>query len=1245
VAIDDLDSDGFYEIIAGAWSQKIYIYEYSERYGMSGTSNHRHYYLKVWDSGEAIEGLVNSIATGDTDADGFREVIAGASDNKVYIFENAMDTSPEPVYPHVDNAYKEIWNSTNKILGPIQKVAVDNQVDEDEYGEIVAISSGHGAFVLEYAPLLGGYVMSKLMRAVESWEKNPSFPIDNYVDLKAWGNTTNGVFEPGQGSGAHYPVGNIAEPYRYLGNNATAMAGPSDWYMWDPFYNVTLLKPSAAVGGIAQVMLDFGKDEELTGGGNILPDIAIAGFEIVPQNVSSENFFIYISQDGMNFSKVSEELAIAKNLYDYHGTYIRYFLMAVDLDPALEALGWEWFRYIKLETTTEVYIDAIGGLYLYRPVSDAISVSIGFIPGLNTTSTDYTSKIIIGTTTGTLKAFSRIGVFYVQTWDSYRPIPLYQPGTSEYRKRFSIGNNIWDISLVVPWPPFRRFIVVGTYPKVVFIEVNRTTLEASSIWDTGNVLAKWTMTVDLADTDGDGVEEVVVGSFDNNIYIFDNIYGNTYRRAWRSPDLTHNQTFWDHVTDILVGDYDSDEKLELIASTNNQTYPTIHIFENTAKNQFTPSEVIELAKNSGTITAIDLGNDLDADGAKEIIALIQKKVYIFEKKNGIITSNDFTVTINGRALAVVSGDLDKDGFGEIIVGGYDQVILGYTSINFGFVSIYENYGNATIPHGDNKYQNIWNAPTEHMIKGESFIVRSLAIDDQDEDGKTEIIVGHDFGINIYENIGNNIFETIHIITSSVSYPNYSPIQIGLTLQNNYCPDPSNTWEGWKSSSAPVVQLSDGTYVLVYTDLDPTIDKTRMYWNEGRLFYRTSQDGITWSTPQRVTSDAHYNPTSTYWLYYERNPSIVVTPYNEVWIAYEAKFVVPGFEFPEIDDYLWVCVTKLGTARPNLDLSKVSYKAISPSIFWNSTGNVIGLTYLNYTSPGAGLNMLHLCKSHWGLYIISINPPRSYAYPIWETPTVQNSKIGTEFLAYSQDTVFLSDNSLAVVFDGYNKIAIRDSDIWFTKTNTSSLTEWTDPRGISLSENSEYTPSINILKGNILTVVYRKNIPGEHIVYWEIYITASSNNGWSWTAPQPLPITNDEAYAPSISSLLQGGFMYTFHTSTSTSFPTSPRIFFAKNPVENWWLYTIEQVQCLAVGDTNDNQKNEIIAGSFNQIYVLELTNVGGSKNNYTEKWVSQVLSQLITDIAVRDINSDSTQEIVAVAESGNLYAFKWKKLE
>ena len=57
--------------------------------------------------------------------------------------------------------------------------------------------------------------------------------------------------------------------------------------------------------------------------------------------------------------------------------------------------------------------------------------------------------------------------------------------------------------------------------------------------------------------------------------------------------------------------------------------------------------------------------------------------------------------------------------------------------------------------------------------------------------------------------------------------------------------------------------------------------------------------------------------------------------------------------------------------------------------------------------------------------------------------------------------------------------------------------------------------------------------------------------------------------------------------------------------------------------------------------MLELTDAGNGDLLYKESWTSQRLAGNITDIAIGDINSDGTPEIVVTARSGNLYAFEW----
>lgn len=652
----------------------------------------------------------------------------------------------------------------------------------------------------------------------------------------------------------------------------------------------------------------------------------------------------------------------------------------------------------------------------------------------------------------------------------------------------------------------------------------------------------------------------------------------------------------------------------------------------------------------------------------------------FERKGDTITSSD--ISINRLLDKVVeidslaTGDSDRDGYGEIIVGG----TAGSDSHN-GVLLILENAHSAT-EHLDDRYWLVWRAPSNQMGPT-PFAVRSLALDDLDKNGKTEIITGHDLGINIYEDTGNknSTYTLAHVITSSASYPNYASLQVD-TPPTDYAPG-SFYDEAAMLSSARVVQLSTGTCVMVYTTKDASLIDYNNFpswltnYNLSRLFYRTSLDGISWSSPERVTNDTWYGGETRFWPYYECAPSIVVTPNDAVWIAYEVKFADNPGELGAgvIEPYEWTCVTKLNTTRPERDFSRVASATFSPTIFWNSTpaeNQTLGLTFLYWNNTNPNDVKLGLCRSSWNTTLVArqtttgIPPPLlTYSSPVWGKDETQESSVGSEFVAFSQQSVLTSDGSLAVVFEGYNRTVHdssdlhmrQDTDIWFMSNapaDASGPREWNKPRSISISANNEQTPSIAVLKGGVLAVVFKEISFASSIgisagpravsYHWHVCITASMNNGSRWTTPQELQpyASTQQPYAPSISGLVQGGFMLTFHTSLSTAIAYSPAIYFAQNPLENWWRYTLGSVQCLITGDTDGDQNNEIVASSANLLYVLKLADVG-TEAVYLEKWTSQPLPTAITDIAIGDINNDGINEIVVTAESGNLYAYKWLK--
>ncbi|MFQ6123563.1 MAG: hypothetical protein ACE5R6_03020 [Candidatus Heimdallarchaeota archaeon] len=174
--------------------------------------------------------------------------------------------------------------------------------------------------------------------------------------------------------------------------------------------------------------------------------------------------------------------------------------------------------------------------------------------------------------------------------------------------------------------------------------------------------------MEIGDPDGDNQDEIVAGSWDSNIYLFENIYNGTYYNAWSSPDLTHVETGkltlyaplvisgfvqapsrsqsvfisttagipftyreYDEAIDMVVGNTDGDEAAEIIIATTR----SILVFENRAT-PVNPNSY-ELVWRGDfqidakyEISALTLGDDLDGDGAPEIIVLVGNKLYVLE---------------------------------------------------------------------------------------------------------------------------------------------------------------------------------------------------------------------------------------------------------------------------------------------------------------------------------------------------------------------------------------------------------------------------------------------------------------------------------------------------------------------------------------------------------------------------------------------------------------------------------------
>jgi len=194
------------------------------------------------------------------------------------------------------------------------------------------------------------------------------------------------------------------------------------------------------------------------------------------------------------------------------------------------------------------------------------------------------------------------------------------------------------------------------------VESNRSKFEGEIYWMTYNVwnnlerLQDWTYgeAVEIADPDGDGQLEIIAGSWDNNVYLFENIYNGSYYDAWSSMDLSHveqGQFFgapygyrlYDETVDIIIGNTDGDEANEIIVATtrsilvfeNRATVVNPNLYELTWRGDFTNDANYE-------ITAIALGDDMDGDGAPEIVVLVGNKLYILEAEELYVPQATFS---------------------------------------------------------------------------------------------------------------------------------------------------------------------------------------------------------------------------------------------------------------------------------------------------------------------------------------------------------------------------------------------------------------------------------------------------------------------------------------------------------------------------------------------------------------------------------------------------------------------------
>ncbi|MFW9770368.1 MAG: 6-bladed beta-propeller, partial [Candidatus Thorarchaeota archaeon] len=145
----DADNDNRLEVVAGAQDGRIYVFEQrGEQDEPFGLFSEAHVWELVWTSGRILSRQVWSVMAYDIDHDSHDEIIAGVWDYKVHVF----DFVDAEAYPYCldDNwfIFEHVWDSGDTIKNRVNDIAVVDS-DNDTHYEIVAGSQDNKVYLFE----------------------------------------------------------------------------------------------------------------------------------------------------------------------------------------------------------------------------------------------------------------------------------------------------------------------------------------------------------------------------------------------------------------------------------------------------------------------------------------------------------------------------------------------------------------------------------------------------------------------------------------------------------------------------------------------------------------------------------------------------------------------------------------------------------------------------------------------------------------------------------------------------------------------------------------------------------------------------------------------------------------------------------------------------------------------------------------------------------------------------------------
>jgi hypothetical protein len=280
-------------------------------------------------------------------------------------------------------------------------------------------------------------------------------------------------------------------------------------------------------------------------------------------------------------------------------------------------------------------------------------------------------------------------------------------------------------------------------------------LEAEQHWETygvGGACNHGTHNLYVADADGDGVPEIIVGAFMYNVVNGSNTPSEAPLEIWswngQNITLEKNHKWAGNIECVYVADADGDGVNEIFTAGmfRNETgsYSSLRAWH------WSDEELSLEAHYEGVSINSICVSDVDKDGTAEIITVGRLDgasqyasrlcLWHFEQDSLLLKE---TLELNAAnatsASSVYACDLDNNGEIEIVTGGYS----GSLNNSKGQFSIWNWNGKVLSLKADEKWQIVSDSYARNIAGGTlgNTVVYNLKVGDVDGDGTQEIITG------------------------------------------------------------------------------------------------------------------------------------------------------------------------------------------------------------------------------------------------------------------------------------------------------------------------------------------------------------------------------------------------------------------------------------------------------------------------------------------------------------------------